>query len=79
MILQEWLARLDQNLYFRSVDSLMDMDGHGAFVWSAYLIAGLVLVAIVVVPVRRKRKFLNRLAGELKRREGGPKAMKEGD
>ena len=79
MILQEWLASLDQNLYFRSVDSLLDMDGHGAFVWSAYLITAVVLLAIVLVPVRRKRRFLGRLAGELKRRERGPTAMKEGD
>jgi heme exporter protein D len=79
MILQEWLAWLDQNLYFRSVDSLVDMEGHGAFVWSAYLITAVVLVAIVVVPLRRKRKFLSRLEGELKRREGGLTAMKEGD
>ncbi len=79
MILQGWLASLDQNLYFRSVDSLLDMDGHGAFVWSAYLISAVVLVAIVLVPVRRKRKFLSRLAGELKRREMGPTAMQEGD
>jgi heme exporter protein D len=79
MILQEWLARLDQNLYFRSVHSLLDMDGHGAFVWSAYLITAVVLVAIVLVPVRRKRRFLSRLTGELKRREGSPTAMKEGN
>jgi heme exporter protein D len=79
MALQQWLAQLDQNLYFRSVDSLLDMDGHGAFVWSAYLIAAFVLVAIVVVPVRRKRRFLRQLAGELKRREHGPTVIQEGD
>ena len=79
MMLQEWLAGLDQNLYFRSVDSLLHMDGHGVFVWSAYMITAVVLAAIVLVPVRRKRRFLSRLAGELKRRERGPTAMKEGD
>ena len=66
-------------MYFDSLGAALAMDGHGAFVWSAYLICLLVVVAILVVPVRRKRRFLRQLAGELKRREGSPKVINEGD
>ena len=73
------LAALDQKLYFRSLDALLQMDGHGAFVWSAYLIATVVVLGMLLLPVRRKQKFLRQLSGELRRREGGPKARQEGD
>lgn len=66
-------------MYFDSLDAVIYMDGHGAFVWSAYLIATLVVTAILVAPVRRKRKFLRQLGAELKRSEGGPTIVKEGD
>lgn len=79
MDLQGLLAPLDQKLYFRSVDALLEMDGHGAFVWSAYFIATLVVVAILLRPIRRRKKFLQRLSGELKRRQGGPIASSEVD
>ena len=66
-------------MYFDSLGAVINMDGHGAFVWSAYLIAMLVVTAILVAPVRRKRKFLRQLGGELKRSESGPTIVKEGD
>ncbi len=53
------------------------MDGHGGFVWAAYAITLLVLVLLVVAPGRRQKKFLRRLAGELKRAGSGPNSMEE--
>jgi heme exporter protein D len=79
MALQALWSQLDQKLYFRSFDALLAMDGHGAFVWSAYLIATLVVLAILLRPVRRKQKFLQQLSGELKRRRGGPIPSSEVD
>lgn len=79
MSVAQWFAQLDQNLYFRSVDALLDMEGHGAFVWSAYLITTLVVLAMLLLPLRRKRRFLRQLAGELKRREGSPRTKGGGD
>lgn len=38
------------------------MGGYGAFVWSAYAIAALVLVVNVVVPRSRERRLLRELA-----------------
>ena len=59
-------------MYFHSLDALLHMDGHGAFVWSAYLITAAVVVLMLVSPRRRQRRFLRRLAGELRREQGRP-------
>ncbi len=45
------------------------MDGHGAYVWSVYLIATIALVSIVILPRIKERKVIARIAGELKRRQ----------
>ena len=54
-------------MYFQSLDAILYMDGHGAFVWSAYLISTVVVLFILVSPGRRRRRFLKQLAGEAKR------------
>ena len=42
-------------MYFDSLGAALAMDGHGAFVWSAYLITMLVLATILLAPRRRRR------------------------
>jgi len=64
-------------MYFDSVGAALAMDGHGAFVWSAYAISLLVVLFILVAPRRRQRKFLRQLAAEQKRLQRGPNAVKE--
>lgn len=64
-------------MYFDSLSAVLHMDGHGGFVWAAYAITLLVLVLLVVAPGRRQKKFLRRLAGELKRAGSGPNSMEE--
>ena len=54
-------------MYFDSVSSLIAMDGHGAFVWSAYGITAVVLVALLVAPMRRRRRLMAELKGEARR------------
>ncbi len=54
-------------MYFESVDALISMDGHGVFVWAAYAVTLSVIVMLLVFPVRRRRRFLRQLSGELKR------------
>jgi heme exporter protein D len=54
-------------MYFQSLDAVLHMDGHGAFVWSAYLISAAVILYIMVSPGRRRRRVLKQLAGETKR------------
>ena len=65
-------------MYFDSLGAALAMEGHGAFVWSAYLITTLVLAMILLAPRRRRQRVLRQLAGELKRQQGGPNAVKEG-
>ena len=59
-------------MYFDSIEALLSMDGHGGFVWTAYLITMVVIAGILIAPVRRKKKFLQQLAGELKRARAKP-------
>ena len=56
-------------MYFDSFESLLYMEGHGVFVWPAYLITIVMLLFMVISPLRRKKKILERLAGELKRQQ----------
>ena len=42
---------------FESLSDLWSMHGHGAFVWSAYAIALVVLIAIVCAPLARQKRF----------------------
>ena len=57
-------------MYFDSIDALLYMDGHGGFVWGAYGITLLVLLLLVIAPMRRQRRLLTELAGELRRDRG---------
>jgi heme exporter protein D len=57
-------------MYFQSLNELLHMDGHGAFVWTAYIITIAVIAVILVAPLRRQRGFLRQLAGELRRQQG---------
>lgn len=66
-------------MYFDSLGAALAMDGHGAFVWSAYLITMVVLAMILLAPRRRRQRALRQLAGELKRQQGSPNAVKEGN
>tara|TARA_R110002110_G_scaffold66978_1_gene183037 strand:+ start:133812 stop:134009 length:198 start_codon:yes stop_codon:yes gene_type:complete len=64
-------------MYFSTLQAALVMDGHGAFVWSAYLITLLVLVAMLVMPLRRRRRHLALLRAQVKRNAAEAKAAKE--
>lgn len=64
-------------MYFDSLGAALAMDGHGAFVWSAYAITLLVLAVLLIVPGRRRRRLLREIGGELKRREHAPTRVGE--
>jgi heme exporter protein D len=64
-------------MYFDSLHAVLTMDGHGAYVWSAYAISLLVLALLLRAPRRRQKAFLRRLAGEQKRLQQGPTANSE--
>lgn len=55
-------------MYFDSLGAALLMDGHGPYVWSAYLTSLLVLGFLVIYPRRRQRRLLREVRGELRRR-----------
>jgi heme exporter protein D len=61
-------------MYFDSMGALLTMDGHGVYVWSAYLVTITVIAVTLLVPRYRRKRFLQQLAVELKRAKGTPDA-----
>lgn len=61
-------------MYFDSLRAALLMDGHGAYVWSAYALALLVLLLLIVHPRRRQRRLLREVRGEMRRRGGEQRA-----
>ena len=56
-------------MYFDSLQAALLMDGHGAYVWSAYAITLTVLFYLITAPRRRRRSLLRELGGEARRRQ----------
>jgi heme exporter protein D len=54
-------------MYFDSLHAALNMDGHGVYVWTAYLVSMFVILIALLAPVFRRRRFLLQLAAELKR------------
>lgn len=50
------------------------MDGHGPFVWASYVITAIVLIALIVSPLIRKRRFLIQLRMQLRREQARDQA-----
>ncbi|MFD1217937.1 MULTISPECIES: heme exporter protein CcmD [Microbulbifer] len=67
------------NFQFSSLADFLFMSGHGPYVWAAYIVALLVLVALVIWPqtrIRRQRRDLARQLRieEARRRSARPHA-----
>ena len=61
-------------MYFDSLHSVVVMEGHGVYVWAAYAVTVLVVVATLAIPVRRQKRLLGQLAAEDRRARGAPAA-----
>jgi|AntAceMinimDraft_17_1070374.scaffolds.fasta_scaffold83874_1 heme exporter protein D len=59
-------------MYFDSLYALLTMDGHGFYVWTAYLVTLIVVAMTLISPLRRRKRFLQHLAAELKRNQVAP-------
>ena len=57
-------------MYFENFAALIYMDGHGAFVWSAYTITLIVLISLVVMPLMKKKQFIKQQRMQLRREQG---------
>jgi len=56
-------------MYFDSLAGALQMGGHGAYVWSAYLLTIMVVAALVILPRRREKKFIRQLQGAARRQQ----------
>ena len=63
-------------MYFDSISAALHMEGHGAFVWSAYLISLLVVALMILAPRARERKLIGHLKAQHRRQAGQPVADK---
>lgn len=54
-------------MYFDSLQAVLEMDGHGAYVWAAYLVGIVVIAIALIVPMRRRKALLLQLSAEQKR------------
>ena len=52
---------------FHSFSDFLAMGRHGAFVWSAYGISLIVIVANIIAPIQRKRALINDIKRKIKR------------
>jgi heme exporter protein D len=59
-------------MYFDSLHALLNMEGHGFYVWMAYLVTIMVIATALLAPLRRRRQVLLQLAAELKRAKVAP-------
>ena len=58
-------------MYFDSVRAALEMDGHGAFVWSAYLVSLIVIALLLRAPYRRRRRLLAAIRAGQRRAAAG--------
>ncbi len=56
-------------MHFDDFSAVLAMEGHGIYVWPAYLITLTVIVVILLVPLRRHRRILALRAQELRREQ----------
>lgn len=45
-------------MYFDSFRALLEMGGHGLYVWTAYGISLIVIILLLVAPYRRRKRLL---------------------
>ncbi len=54
-------------MYFESLAALWDMDGHGIYVWLAYLLTACPIAVMVWLPIKRLRQHWRWIEAELRR------------
>lgn len=64
---------------FDSLGDFLHMQGHGAFVWSAYLLAAIILGWLVLSPWLQQRRLKQQLQRQHRRESApAPKRLTEG-
>jgi len=57
-------------MYFDNLQAVLSMGGHGVYVWSAYAVTGVVIAAVLIVPMQRRRRLLRDLVDVQRRARG---------
>ena len=53
-------------MYFDSLQQLIFMDGHGVYVWSAFIISIIVMLGLVIKPLCQKKQELKNIQLHIK-------------
>ncbi|MCS5593188.1 MAG: heme exporter protein CcmD [Porticoccaceae bacterium] len=64
---------------FQSIGHLLDMGGHGFYVWSAVIVTLIVIIGLIVRPLLQHRVVLNQISQELAREKLRKKTTGEGN
>lgn len=62
------------NFQFESLSTFIDMGGHGAYVWSCYLLTVVALLLLMLYPRARKRQLTLQLQRQQRIEQGQPVA-----
>ncbi|MCW8884080.1 MAG: heme exporter protein CcmD [Motiliproteus sp.] len=56
-------------MHFESFSDLIEMGGHGPYVWTCYAIAATILIYNIVSPLLSKKQFFDEQTRRLKREQ----------
>ena len=62
-------------MYFDTIQQLLNMDGHGIYVWSAFCISIAVMSALVVKPLCQAKQEFNNVKLHIKLQQVNQAAM----
>ena len=57
-------------MYFDNFNAALAMGGRGFYVWLAYAVTLAVIAAVLIAPLRRRKRLLRQLAVEQQRARG---------
>jgi heme exporter protein D len=64
-------------MYFDSLQQLIFMDGHGIYVWSAFIISLTVMLGLVIKPLWQKKQELKNIQLHIKLQQVNQTAIQE--
>jgi|TARA_B110000967_G_scaffold153019_1_gene157300 heme exporter protein D len=66
------------NFQFDNVSHMLNMDGHGAYVWTAVVVTVLLMTWLIINPLLQGRNVFKEIAREVSREQLRQDAVKEG-
>ena len=66
-------------MYFDSIQQLVYMDGHGVYVWSAFIITMVVMLGLIIKPLCQKKQELKNIRLHIKLQKINDEVLKRED